>query len=833
MSELLEIIIQAVDNASDAFESIKDSVQETDEAIQNSFDGSDFEGMNAALDEANAEVERLTEELAGIYMGDIEGDAEAVEDALAAAQDEAAKLKDEIENTKDQTSETNSEMEGLEGILGGIAGMEVFTQLSDALMDMANKAGTVQDSWTRMGLAAEGAGIDVGSMKGAVTSLASETGRAGGQIRESFIAMTSAGISDMSTMQTLFKGASAQAFILGTDVETLANKFSGMAMKSSIAERTLKGTGITVNELGQALGMQGATIEEINAKWETLSVDQRAAALGMAASMNEGKDANEEYKNSWEGLQAQIDIAKGKLEVLVGKVLLPVLVPAMEVASRVLSWLGDTISAVMDGPLGGLISVIGTVAAVIMLAIPAYMALSTAFTLLTGPALAAAASLWAAVAPLLPFIAIGAAIVFIIYEIGKAFGWWTDIGSMIDAVWAGIQRLWSAFVNHPDVQAAIQAVSSALQTLWGYIQQAGQAIMEFFGIATGGEFDVVRAIIDGVGAAWEIFSGHLTAVVTVFTILISIFQAVGEAIGGFWNDTLLPFGEWLSGVFAPVWQLVADLLNAIEPFVSNLTNAFTLFANGQMSLPGLVWTVLTTLLNAYVTIFSLIMSRVTAWGISLLAKGVSVASNFVNNIVNWLRQLPGRALSALLQVVSSIVSAGSQWVSNATSQASSVVSGVVGRFASLPGQISSALGGVVDAIVSPFRSAYDAVCGVVDSIKSKVQEGLSEAAKLTGFGSDHTEAGGDMPSAYGGDIVPANVEYTRSGNSTVTVEGEVTERLILDFQNVPSHIDTNELIRAMQDKKVLESIARNRDFQSIDSKVKNEIIGKSKRYYGV
>ena len=425
------------------------------------------------------------------------------------------------------------------------------------------------------------------------------------------------------------------------------------------------------------------------------------------------------------------------------------------------------------------------------------------------------------------------AVALAIYEVGKAFGWWTDVQSMLAAIWAGLNRLWSAFVNHPDVQAAIQAVSSALQTLWGYIQQAGQAIMEFFGIATGGEFDVVRAIIDGVGAAWEIFSGHLTAVVTVFTTLISILQAVGEAIGGFWNDTLLPFGEWLSGVFAPVWQLVADLLNAIAPFVSNLTNAFTLFANGQMSLPSLVWTVLTTLFNAYVTIFSLIMSRVTAWGISLLAKGVSVASNFVNNIVNWLRQLPGRALSALLQVVSSIVSAGAQWVSNATSQASSVVSGVVGRLSSLPGQISSALGGVVDAITQPFRSAYDAVCGVVDSIKSKVQEGMDAIGSLgSGFGSDHTEAGGDMPSAYGGDIVP-NVEYTRSGNSTVTVEGEVTERLILDFQNVPSHIDTNQLIEVMQDRRVLESIARNRDFQSIDTKVKNEIIGKSKRYYGV
>ena len=62
---------------------------------------------------------------------------------------------------------------------------------------------------------------------------------------------------------------------------------------------------------------------------------------------------------------------------------------------------------------------------------------------------------------------------------------------MLDAIWAGINRLWSAFINHPDVQAAINTISTALSTLWSWIQQAGQAVLEFFGISTGGEFDIV------------------------------------------------------------------------------------------------------------------------------------------------------------------------------------------------------------------------------------------------------------------------------------------------------------------------------------------------------
>ena len=106
-----------------------------------------------------------------------------------------------------------------------------------------------------------------------------------------------------------------------------------------------------------------------------MDANQRAAILGTAASMNEGEEANEAYKTSWAGLQDQIEIGKGRLERLAGEVLLPVLIPAMQLATRVMDWLGDTISATMDGPLGGLISVIGSVAAGFALAIPAIMAI--------------------------------------------------------------------------------------------------------------------------------------------------------------------------------------------------------------------------------------------------------------------------------------------------------------------------------------------------------------------------------------------------------------------------------------------------------------------------
>ena len=88
MSELLEIIISAVDQASDVFQGIGDTVGSTADELQTQFE------------QATAEVEQLEQELAAIYMGDVEGDAEAVEAALASAEEEAHRLADAIYNVE-------------------------------------------------------------------------------------------------------------------------------------------------------------------------------------------------------------------------------------------------------------------------------------------------------------------------------------------------------------------------------------------------------------------------------------------------------------------------------------------------------------------------------------------------------------------------------------------------------------------------------------------------------------------------------------------------------------------------------------------------------------
>lgn len=816
MADAMEIIISAVDSASEVFQSIIESATNMASGITDAVGsaGSDFDTIAENAANFSDSVSNINTSTLEELASELGMDTEEVERLISSAADlgtmsagfnEVAAAADELEQEIQDDIDKMEELGSAGDVMAAQTLMDFATGVSDSMSAMADKAGTVQDSWTRLGLAAEGAGINMDTMKSSVSSLADETGRAGGSIRESFITMTSAGITDMNTMQEVFRGASAQAFLLGTDVNSLADKFSGMAMKSTISEKTLKGTGVTMQELGEAMGMQGASIDEIKQKWSELDTNQRAAALGMAASMNEGQTANDAYKNSWQGLQDQVEIAKGKLMTMAGQVLLPVLVPAMKLASDILSGLGSVIEGVMKGPFGGLVSIVGASAGVFMIAFAGVLALknilgflkleasfakiemmalafaeefqatgsitsaaanmigASGFTGLATAAWGAATAVWAAIAPFLPFIAAAALVAVAIYEVGKAFGWWTDVSSMLDAIKAGLTEMWEAFINHPDVQAAIQAISDAFSWLTSVVGEVGQAILDFFGINESGSFDILHTLIDGIGEAWNNIRQPIMAVINIIRTVLTV-----------------------------VWDVVngnTDAITAITAIWNSLS----------INMP--------IILNA---LFSVVK---TIWG-AILNAVVSIVRGLVSRVVNYFIQLGTNIKLRLMVVVATIRTAIQAWISAAVGKVSSLVSSVVSTLSSLPGQISSALSGVVSAITSPFQSAYNSVVGIVDNIKSKVQEGMDYVGQLNPF------AGGDFA---------GGMDYSYAGgNETLDINYNIS----LDLNNVPSGMSSDELINALTDRTVLAALTGNRDFQTLDAKVKARIASKQTRARG-
>lgn len=352
-------------------------------------------------------------------------------------------------------------------------------------------------------------------------------------------------------------------------------------------------------------------------------------------------------------------------------------------------------------------------------------------------------------APMIAIVAIIAAIAFAVYEVGIAFGWWKDVGTMLEAIKNNIGRLWDAFINHPDVKATIKAIQDA----WSDLNESLKPVVdwlkgiwdEIFPESAKGKVDGTRAVIDAIGVVFESFIFRVKLAIDILTIIWDVFNGIQSLLRGdftgalsfftdAWNvlleglspiaeflestlgpafesffatlqgdggnpvelinqgfltlmETLGPVGEFLLSVFGPAWQLVINVLQIIWNTIGQVIGIFQSFLTGQISLSQALSLIWQTILQMYAQILSTIISTVVSWANQLWNNAVKAGSNFVNGIINWLKQLPDRAQTYLLALAVRIITAGAQWISNGKTSASKVVSGVMSWIKQLPQKV--------------------------------------------------------------------------------------------------------------------------------------------------
>jgi len=410
------------------------------------------------------------------------------------------------------------------------------------------------------------------------------------------------------------------------------------------------------------------------------------------------------------------------------------------------------------------------------------------------------------------------AIVVAIYEIGKAFGWWTDVSSMLDAVWAGIQRLWNAFINHPDVQATIQALSEAWDVLSSAIGGVISWIGSFFEASGGGNFDVVRALIEGIGIAWDNLTAPIRAVISIVEFLKDAFKNVGSS--------QIDIVAALTNAWTFIQTFIGNTLLQISMAIVNWgIQIFTAAVSAGQSFVNGVITYIKILPGRLLMYLFMTAAYIRIQFTNMVTTARQKALQLVNAVANLILGLPRRMLSGLLGGVTSIVTAGGRWVSNARTQAGKVVTAVSDKLSGIGGAISGALSGVVNAFTKPFKDAYSAVADWVGKIKAKAKE----VPVIGGaFG------GEDLPLAYGGeDLISSQV------GSIEKMEIHTTSdvNLNLDLRNVPSGIDEtvlrNALVESLTSKDVLSVLVNNNDFQSLDNRAKARILARNNRARGV
>lgn len=169
-----------------------------------------------------------------------------------------------------------------------------------------------------------------------------------------------------------------------------------------------------------------------------------------------------------------------------------------------------------------------------------------------------------------------AIIVLAVRYIGQLFGWWSSFGEMFQAIGDGIRRTWEAFVNSEPIQYMITTFQNFAYTLEGVfnlIRDIGGSIWEMiFGVDKGGNkvFDIVGAFLEFIGAI-----GNIAFMISPIKIILDIINAIGSAIAwalDTWNEFidsaefqgLLKDFQEIRGIIGEAWGTLTGAFNEVR-----------------------------------------------------------------------------------------------------------------------------------------------------------------------------------------------------------------------------------------------------------------------------
>lgn len=230
-------------------------------------------------------------------------------------------------------------MEGLGGVAAAVGGVGILDQLSDA-------AGNYADSWARMAsVMGTSASTVQAEWGGAVDAMASNTGRRAGAIREYITQMGIAGVKSQSVLTDMFTGVSGAAFATGTSVETITNALRRVVSTGTLGARQLMSLGLSEQDVMNATGM---TLDQVNEKMKGMDSTSRAAFMAQIINSKYAGEANENYKNSWQHVNDQLGAAWDQFMRVFGQMVLPIVIPAMEIMTGLIKGLADWFSGLND-----------------------------------------------------------------------------------------------------------------------------------------------------------------------------------------------------------------------------------------------------------------------------------------------------------------------------------------------------------------------------------------------------------------------------------------------------------------------------------------------------
>lgn len=319
VSSSIDTIIELMSEVNSSIEDVSSNA----EAVAEAFDNIEspeisFEVDTSPIEEANEMIEELSQDV----DIPVNVDTSQIDDAVSS--------KEELNQDTGFSADVDSS--GLDGALSAMGAMEVANFGWDAL----ERAGRVSDSWNRLELTFKDTGVSMDELREKSSQLSDETGKSGSAVREWFNTMGIVGVTNTQLLSDAFTSMSGRAYQTGTSIENVESSVQRMALTGNAGARFLSRLGLSTKQLADAMGV---TEEEMSNAFKDLSVEERLQVLTKA--MGDGKEANEMYKQSWEGLQERASVAMGGIIVAIGQPILEMIVPVMETAIDIIHKFGD------------------------------------------------------------------------------------------------------------------------------------------------------------------------------------------------------------------------------------------------------------------------------------------------------------------------------------------------------------------------------------------------------------------------------------------------------------------------------------------------------------
>lgn len=201
------------------------------------------------------------------------------------------------------------------------------------------------------------------------------------------------------------------------------------------------------------------------------------------------------------------------------------------------------------------------------------------------PALASmAAGVWATLAPLLPFMAIGAGVAILLQLLADKMGGWGNIMAALQPILAQVgQFISTVFVNAFNTLLGVwNFLQPSLMALWNTLaNQLWPALMNLWNVVAPiliPTLQVLAVIIGGliVGAVWVLVNAlRIVAGVisTVINVAVGIFQFFYAIVSGVINGIVAYFNFWwtvvsyilavIRGIFMAVWAQIGGTVTSI------------------------------------------------------------------------------------------------------------------------------------------------------------------------------------------------------------------------------------------------------------------------------